>query len=414
MKSLVAPLFPQRARDRVFERMYRRHVADVYHYALAVLHNEADAEDVTQTTFLNAYRAFTVGERPDKPKNWLIAIAHNVCRQRFRTAARRPKEVPLIEETVADLVDDGDHPSAEDIRRALSHLSFNQRSALVMRELEGRTYNEIAQILDLSRSAVETLIFRARRALREQLEEALTCREAEAALSRRADAQLGWGERRALRAHLRECPECARIARRQRAQRVALRGLATAPVPSSLAAFFAGGTATGGAVVAKAAAVAVVGLVVGAGTFTAVEYAIRDEQFARPVAAPPAERARVPAPAAAPAASAPVVAQRAPTVTFRPPAASHPARHPPHGRALGHPGKARAERRLEARAERALVAAARRHEHRRAREDKLERRAERALVKASRHRSSHAPGRAGAGRKTAHTKGGGHRKKGRR
>src|SRR5438477_11644471 len=79
--------------DRGFERLYRRHVGDVYHYALAVLRNPADAEDVTQTTFLNAYRAFSSGTRPDKPRHWLIAIAHNVCRQRFRQAARRPAEV---------------------------------------------------------------------------------------------------------------------------------------------------------------------------------------------------------------------------------------------------------------------------------------------------------------------------------
>ena len=47
-----------RAADRSFEQLYQRHARDVYQYALAVLSNPADAEDVTQTTFLNAYRAF--------------------------------------------------------------------------------------------------------------------------------------------------------------------------------------------------------------------------------------------------------------------------------------------------------------------------------------------------------------------
>ena len=75
-------------------------------------------------------------------------------------------------------------PSAGEIRRALGFLGFNQRAALVMRELEGRSYAEIAQILDVSVGAVETLIFRARRALREQLEGGLTCQEAELTLSR--------------------------------------------------------------------------------------------------------------------------------------------------------------------------------------------------------------------------------------
>ena len=91
----MTPLRGQRARaDRGFERMYQRHVGDVYRYALAVMRNPADAEDVTQTTFLNAYRAYLEkGNRPDKPQNWLISIAHNVCRQRFRQSARRPTEV---------------------------------------------------------------------------------------------------------------------------------------------------------------------------------------------------------------------------------------------------------------------------------------------------------------------------------
>src|SRR5438552_18413825 len=126
----MTPVLSSRGRaDRAFERVYSKHVHDVYRYALAVLHNPADAEDVTQTTFLNAYRAFQRGDRPEKPQNWLIAIAHNVCRQRFRNAARRPREVGW-EEDVADTVEpDEDGPSIEDIRRALGRLPVNQRSA---------------------------------------------------------------------------------------------------------------------------------------------------------------------------------------------------------------------------------------------------------------------------------------------
>src|ERR687884_1058615 len=239
----MTPLLAQRPRpDRSFERLYRRHVGDVYRYALALMRNQADAEDVTQTTFMNAYRAFQRGERPEKPVNWLIAIAHNVCRQRFRQSARRPAEVAFEDDIADRLVDDDDAPTGEDIRRALGHLAFNQRAALVMRELEGRSYAEIAEILDLSTSAVETLIFRARRALREQLESSLTCGEAELAISRQLDGRLPRGAKAALRAHLRECPDCAAFARRQRAQRGALKSLALVPVPGSLTSLFGGGS----------------------------------------------------------------------------------------------------------------------------------------------------------------------------
>ena len=225
--------------DRSFERLYRKHAGDVYRYALVVLRNQADAEDVTQTTFLNAYRAMEQGERPRSPENWLIAIAHNVCRQRFRQSQRRPTEV-VYEDELAETIVDEEAISAEDIRRALGHLAFNQRSALVMRELEGRSYQEIAEILGVSLSAVETLIFRARRALREQLEEGITCREAEFAISRQLDGRLPRKEKGALRAHLRECEECASFARSQRAQRGALKALAAIPLPSSLAGLFGG------------------------------------------------------------------------------------------------------------------------------------------------------------------------------
>ncbi|MDX6408397.1 MAG: hypothetical protein QOE13_1468 [Gaiellaceae bacterium] len=271
----MTPILAQRPRsDRAFERLYKRHVADVYRYALAVMRNPADAEDVTQTTFLNAYRAYVEkGSRPEKPQNWLIAIAHNVCRQRFRQTARRPAEVSF-EDDIADTIADGDAPSGDDIRRALGHLAFNQRAALVMRELEGRSYAEIAGILEVSVSAVETLIFRARRALREQLEGSLSCGEAEFAISRQLDGRLARRERGQLRAHLRECEECASFARRQRAQRGALKTLALVPLPTSLTSLFGGGGAAVGTGVALKAAVAVTaGLAIGGAGYQGVRHA---------------------------------------------------------------------------------------------------------------------------------------------
>ncbi len=253
--------------DRAFERLYRRHAGDVYRYALVVMRNESDAEDVTQTTFMNAYRAMERGERPRQPQNWLITIAHNVCRQRFRQSQRRPSEV-AYEEELAEATVDEDAISAEDIRRALGHLAFNQRSALVMRELEGRSYQEIAEIMGVSVSAVETLIFRARRALREQLDEGITCREAELAISKQLDRRLSRQDKGALRAHLRECDDCAGFARSQRAQRGALKALGAIPLPQSLVGLFGGG----GAAVGSGVAVKVAAVAAGAALATGVGY----------------------------------------------------------------------------------------------------------------------------------------------
>jgi RNA polymerase sigma factor (sigma-70 family) len=248
----VPPPLAQSERDaeRSFEKLYQRHVHAVYRYSLAVLHNEADAEDVTQTTFLSAYRAFQRGERPYRPHNWLIKIAHNVCRQRFRDSSRRPQEVAFDDGLAAATTHDDDVPTAREIRQALGFLAFNQRAALVMRELEGRSYAEIAQILDLSVGAVETLLFRARRALREQLEGGLTCEEAERTLSLLNEQRLSSSERGALRAHMRECKDCAVLERRQRAQRAALENLGAVPLPASLAGSFFGSGAVGGGIAA--------------------------------------------------------------------------------------------------------------------------------------------------------------------
>jgi RNA polymerase sigma factor (sigma-70 family) len=283
----MTPLLAHRlGTDRSFERLYRKHAGDVYRYALVVLRNEADAEDVTQTTFLNAYRAMEKGERPRTPQNWLIAIAHNVCRQRFRQSQRRPTEVVYEEELAETLVDE-DALTAEDIRRALGHLAFNQRSALVMRELEGRSYQEIAEILDVSVSAVETLIFRARRALREQLEDGITCHDAELAISKQLDGRLARKDRGALRAHIRECDDCAGFARSQRAQRGALKALGAIPLPSSLAGLFGGGgAAVGGGIAVKAAALAMGAALATGVTYEGVKQGI--VRSAGPVAAPAA------------------------------------------------------------------------------------------------------------------------------
>jgi len=152
--------------DEAFERLYRSYARDVYRYSLAVLRNPADAEDITQTTFLNAYRAYQRGEEPRRPKHWLIKIAHNACRSRHLRAVRRPHEVPFEESIAAIPVAAEETPRLEELLEALGQLPFNQRAALVMRELEGRSYAEIAETLETSVAAVETLIFRARRALR--------------------------------------------------------------------------------------------------------------------------------------------------------------------------------------------------------------------------------------------------------
>lgn len=278
----MAPLF-RSASSTPFDRLYRQHAAAVYRYARAVLGNHADAEDVTQQTFLNAYRAIAQGTKPRKAENWIFTIAHNEVRRHLRDTRAQKLEVELDAE-LADHAQERLEPSVADVLRALQHLTPNQRAALVLREFEGRSYAEISQLMDISPGALETLMFRARRSLAEALEDGLTCAEAELAVSRRVDGRLSRREARRLKKHVRECDVCKGFELRQKRQRSLLEGLSVIPVPASLlvfrgeqaAAAIGGGTAVGVAaagssagIAAKAAAVAAAVTVAGGVGYTA-------------------------------------------------------------------------------------------------------------------------------------------------
>lgn len=251
--------------SREVDELYRKHGGEIYRYALAVLGNHADAEDVTQTTFLNAYRSLEQGVRPRKPTNWLLTIASNTIKQRFRKEQTLPRQVELDERTAHAGTEEDDGPSVGELLVALSKIPPQQRQAIVLREFEGRSYSEIAEILGVTTSALETLLFRARRSLAEELEHQLTCTEAQQAISQAADGRLGRKERRRLRDHLGECPDCARFASLQQRNRRALKGLMLVPIPFSLS-FFKGieGTASAATLPATASA-ATIGASVGAG-----------------------------------------------------------------------------------------------------------------------------------------------------
>jgi RNA polymerase sigma factor (sigma-70 family) len=313
MTSILAHRQPG---DCSFERLYRAHVQDVYRYSLMLLRNRADAEDVAQTTFMKAYRAIQRGDRPRHPRKWLITIAHNTCRTHARDGSRRPQEVAFDDELTEPTAPPSEpEVDVSELVKALGALSFNQRSALVMRELEGRSYAEIAAALEISCSAVETLLFRARRVLREQLEGALTCGEAEHALSLQLDGRLDSAGRADLRAHLRECAECASLARRLRARRAALRSLGPLPLPASIASW-GGGAAAGSGVAVKVAAILAAGIVAAGASH---EYAQAVDVDAAAPAAP------------APSTSAPPPQARvaATTARERPAVAPRPVRRTP-------------------------------------------------------------------------------------
>jgi RNA polymerase sigma-70 factor, ECF subfamily len=153
--------------------LYERYASRLYGFCLQRLGNREEAEDAVQTTFLNAFRGLSRGVVPASESAWLFKIAENVCLSRHRAAFRRrrveaPGDLAAVEETVAAPVraDDELIPLEE----ALAEMPEAQRRALLLREWQGLSYREIAAELEVSQSAVETLIFRARRSLARRLE----------------------------------------------------------------------------------------------------------------------------------------------------------------------------------------------------------------------------------------------------
>ena len=154
--------------------LYERYSGQIYGFCLHQLGSREEAEDAVQTTFMNAFRGLQRGIVPELESAWLFKIAHNVCLSRRRSSWRRGRvEAPNNFEVLQEIVPGHEQAADELIRLqdVLEEMPENQRRAILLREWQGLTYREISDELGLSQAAVETLIFRARRALAQGLEQ---------------------------------------------------------------------------------------------------------------------------------------------------------------------------------------------------------------------------------------------------
>ena len=153
--------------------LYERYAVQIHGYCLHQLGSREEAEDAVQTTFMNAFRGLSRGIVPELESAWLFKIAHNVCLSRRRSSWRRGKiEAPNNFEVLQEVIPGREQVSDEliGLQDVLETMSENQRRAILLREWQGLTYREISTELGLTQAAVETLIFRARRALAQGLE----------------------------------------------------------------------------------------------------------------------------------------------------------------------------------------------------------------------------------------------------
>jgi RNA polymerase sigma factor (sigma-70 family) len=153
--------------------LYERYAAQILRYCLHQLGSREEAEDAVQSTFLNAFRGLKRGIEPELESAWLFKIAHNVCLSRRRSTWRRGRlESPADFELVEELAPAPSRRADEliGLQDVLEGMPEQQRRAILLREWQGLSYREIAEELELSQAAIETLIFRARRSLAAGLE----------------------------------------------------------------------------------------------------------------------------------------------------------------------------------------------------------------------------------------------------
>jgi RNA polymerase sigma-70 factor (ECF subfamily) len=164
--------------DRDFTELYRTHLRDIYSYAYYRIGNHHDAEDLTEQTFVQAYRHLERAQResngrPLRP--WLIRIAHNLAANYYRDRSRRPS-TRLEDAAVITALHDTEQlvEGREEVKEVLagvSRLPDDRREALIMRFALDMDNREIARALGRSEGATKVLIHRAIKQLEQDLQE---------------------------------------------------------------------------------------------------------------------------------------------------------------------------------------------------------------------------------------------------
>jgi RNA polymerase sigma factor (sigma-70 family) len=218
----------RRGDDRAFEALYERYHRRIHAYIMGMVKDHGRAEDITQEVFLSALRRMRETERPIAFKPWIYEIAKNACIDQFRRA-RRAEEISLqADEGLAPgdygrLVGSDPTPDAavaakqdlDHLCGAFGGLSDTHHEILVLRELEGLSYREIGDRMGMSRPAVESTLFRARRRLTEEYDELVSgarCQRIQSLIAMAAQSRLGARESRRLSRHVAHCQPCRREA----------------------------------------------------------------------------------------------------------------------------------------------------------------------------------------------------------
>jgi RNA polymerase sigma factor (sigma-70 family) len=213
--------------DTAFEALFRRYRDRIAAYVRGMVSDHGRVEDIVQDVFISAHRSLLGSERAIAFRPWVYEIAKNACIDHARRA-RRAREVSIDSDDFSDF-DEGRlsagvagtdaavsrRQELDSLKMAFEELPEQQHEILVMRELEGLSYDKISSRMGLSRSAVESTLFRARRRLKDEFDDISTgerCLRMQAVLAKLSNGGIGIREERRLSGHLRNCVGCRREA----------------------------------------------------------------------------------------------------------------------------------------------------------------------------------------------------------
>lgn len=157
-----------RGSDRAFGEIVSRYQDLLYRHAERMTGRQDDAEDVVQSAFIKAHRNLRKCRDPERVGSWLFRIGANACKDYLKS-----KRTTVPVERMPDLVATEGDPEREaelgrvrnDIERALQSLQLEQREAFLMKHVEGWSYSEMSETLDVSVSALKMRVHRAREEL---------------------------------------------------------------------------------------------------------------------------------------------------------------------------------------------------------------------------------------------------------
>lgn len=171
-------------KDAQFEKEFMPLIGSLYNFAYRLTLDEDDANDLVQETYLKAYRFFDSYEQGTNAKAWLFRILKNSFINEFRKKSKQPSKVDYQEVESFYNSDDVDENITVDLRvesiqdmigdeiaNALNALAVDFRTIIILCDLEGFTYEEMAKILDIPIGTVRSRLHRARNLLKEKLKE---------------------------------------------------------------------------------------------------------------------------------------------------------------------------------------------------------------------------------------------------